>query len=383
MPAEEEAIALNDRMVAELVRQGAIEESRVQDAFRTVRRHLFVPDTPLDDVYRDRAVVTHRRPDGVPISSSSQPTIMARMLRQLRVQPGHRVLEIGAGTGYNAALLAYLVGSDGEVITVELDPDIATAAEHHLRQAGASNVSVVVADGWTGVGGSGPFDRIEATVGVWDVSPAWVEQLRTSGLIVVPLWLRAGLQGSVAFQELDGRLASTSIEPCGFMRLRGPGAGQAGYRQVGSWTVSLDEPNPEKETLLAILLQTEPSSQPAPVLSPGWFTPIALCEHDAVHLFSLRSQGAVIYAGVLDAVAPGLAVVESDPTAGDTIHAFGDEEPYRRLLELIDSVAPVDVSDLVIKASPAREQVDESGALAMLTRPNFSFLVYPRLRCTI
>lgn len=370
---------MNDRMVAELIRQGAIEESRVQDAFRKVRRHWFLPDTPFDDVYRDRAVVTRRRPDGVPVSSSSQPAIVARMLEQLRVQPGHRVLEIGTGTGYNAALLAHLVGPDGEVITVELDPDIATAAEHHLRQAGASNVSLVVADGWTGVGGSGPFDRIEATVGVWDVSPAWVDQLRTSGLIVVPLWLRAGLQAAVAFQELEGRLETTSIEPCGFMRLRGPGAGQAGYRQVGSWTVSLDDPNPEKAILLTALLQTEPSSQPAPGLSPGWFTPIALCEHDAVHLFSLRSQGPVIYSGVLDAVAPGLAVVESDPTAGNAIHAFGGEQPYRRLLELIDSSAPVEVRDLVIKASPAREQVDESGALATLTRPNFSFLIYRRL----
>ena len=78
---------------------------------------------PREEVYRDQAIVT-KRVDGVSVSSSSQPAIMAVMLEQLAVQPGQRVLEIGAGTGYNAALLAHLVGPTGQVITVDIDAGI-------------------------------------------------------------------------------------------------------------------------------------------------------------------------------------------------------------------------------------------------------------------
>lgn len=143
MAADEPFEELTDR----LIREGAVASTSIEDAFRRVRRHWFLPDAALDEVYRDVAVVTHRDTDGLPISSSSQPTIMARMLRQLDVQPGHQVLEIGTGTGYNAALLAQLVGPEGEVTTVEVTPDIAAAARRHLDRAGVSNTRGVVGDG--------------------------------------------------------------------------------------------------------------------------------------------------------------------------------------------------------------------------------------------
>ena len=230
---EAEGTRRNDRMVDDLVRHGAIRDGRIESAFRTVRRHWFLPDTPVDDVYRDRAVVTRKGPDGVPVSSSSQPALMARMLSQLHIEPGQRVLEIGTGSGYNAALLGHLVGAHGRVVTVDLDSDIAAAAEQHLRRAGASNVVVVAGDGWALTGMAPPFDRIEVTVGAWDLSHAWVEQLTHDGVLVVPLWLRAGLQASTAFHLADGGLRSLSIEPCGFMRMRGAGAGRASHSAVG------------------------------------------------------------------------------------------------------------------------------------------------------
>ena len=96
---------------------------------RTVPRELFLPGVPLEAVYRDAAVVT-KVENGVSVSSSSQPAIMALMLRQLDVRPGQRVLEIGAGTGYNAALLRELVGPAGAVDTVDIDPEVAGWAAH-------------------------------------------------------------------------------------------------------------------------------------------------------------------------------------------------------------------------------------------------------------
>jgi protein-L-isoaspartate(D-aspartate) O-methyltransferase len=83
------------------------------------------------DVYTDQAIPT-KHADGRPISSSSQPAIMAIMLEQLALQPGQRVLEIGAGTGYNAALIAEIVGKDGRVVAIDIDQDLALAARQHL-----------------------------------------------------------------------------------------------------------------------------------------------------------------------------------------------------------------------------------------------------------
>ena len=376
MPEEEDARDRNDRMVAELVQDGAfMADSPIERAFGRVLRHWFLPDAGPDEVYRDMAVVTHRDPGGVPVSSSSQPAIMARMLGQLDLRRGHRVLEVGAGTGYNAALLAQLVGPEGSVITVDVDPEICAAAERHLQVAGVRNVSVVVGDGWTGVRGSGPFDRIEATVGVWDLSTAWVRQLEAEGMLVAPLWLRTGLQASVGFKKVNGGLEGVSIEPCGFMRLRGPGAGDPGYEQMGRWTVSFDEPDAARAGLLDQLLQAEPRIEPAPALAPGWFTPIGLRERDAVSLFRLAPEGAVVCCGVLDASAPALAVVASDPRSGNTVQAFGGDQARRRLLRLIDTEAPIEMKNLSIKAIPAGVPVNEYRALATLTRPNFTFVV--------
>src|ERR1044072_8595046 len=92
--------------VAQLPERGEVSE-RVAEAFRLVPRHRFLPDFDPEAAYRDEPIVTKRDEEGRPISSSSQPAIMGIMLDQLDVRPGHRVLEIGAGTGYNAALLAH------------------------------------------------------------------------------------------------------------------------------------------------------------------------------------------------------------------------------------------------------------------------------------
>jgi protein-L-isoaspartate(D-aspartate) O-methyltransferase len=86
--------------------------------------------------------------------------------------PGQRVLEIGAGTGYNAALMAHIVGGSGEVVTVDIERDLVDAARDHLEAAGFGRVRVVLGDGGDGHPGGAPYDRIILTVGAWDVAPA-------------------------------------------------------------------------------------------------------------------------------------------------------------------------------------------------------------------
>jgi protein-L-isoaspartate(D-aspartate) O-methyltransferase len=167
-----DAAALHQALVDGLVSGRSITSPRLEAAFRAVPRHLFLPGIPLEEVYRDQFIVT-KRLDGEPVSSSSQPQIMATMLEQLALEPGQRVLEIGAGTGYNAALLAHLVGDAGQVVTVDIDEDLVERAQAHLATAGCLRVRAVSGDGGLGYAADAPYDRIILTVGAWDVTPAW------------------------------------------------------------------------------------------------------------------------------------------------------------------------------------------------------------------
>jgi protein-L-isoaspartate(D-aspartate) O-methyltransferase len=215
--------ALHQTLIDSLTQRGCIHSARVEAAFRSVERHLFLPGVPLDEVYRDQVIVT-KTIDGVAVSSSSQPEIMAVMLEQLDLLPGQRVLEIGAGTGYNAALIAHIVGESGDVVTVDIDRDLADAARDHLTTAGYRRVRVVSGDGGLGHPAGAPFDRIILTVGAWDIAPAWREQLQRDGRLVLPLGI-GGSQKAVAFANEGDHLASVSVKECLFMPLRGAFAG--------------------------------------------------------------------------------------------------------------------------------------------------------------
>ena len=223
--------ALHQALIGELEANGNITTEPVAAAFRAVPRHPFLPGVPLEKVYQDQAIPT-KFEDGRPISSSSQPAIMAIMLEQLDLQPGQRVLEIGAGTGYNAALMAHIVGPSGRVTTIDLDEDIVAGARRHLAAAGFPQVDVICADGLAGHAPDAPYDHIILTVGSWDISSAWLEQLRLGGRLLLPLSLN-GPQYAVAFERRNGYLASLSIRGCGFMRMRGGMAEPATLMPLG------------------------------------------------------------------------------------------------------------------------------------------------------
>ena len=220
----DELTRMRERLATQVIAANHIGSDLVADALWTVPRHLFLPDLPPEVAYRDDAIVTKRDADGLAISSSSQPGIMAIMLDQLDLVPGHRVLEIGAGTGYNAALMRHIVGPSGRVVSVDIDSDLAALARSHLASAGYPDVTVVCADGAEGWAAYAPYDRLIATVGVSDLAPAWLAQVTPEARIVVPLDV-GGTQLSVAFGRSDGHWASRSLAPCGFIRMRGTLAG--------------------------------------------------------------------------------------------------------------------------------------------------------------
>ncbi|MFF9182790.1 methyltransferase domain-containing protein [Streptomyces misionensis] len=236
------AVAARAALVREIEADGAFApDPRWREAFAAVPRHLFVPyyyvagprgyerrwgESPdpedrerwVRGAYADVPLATRLR-DGELLSSSSQPSLMARMLVALGVADGDRVLEVGAGTGYNAALLAHRLGDDNLVTTIDLEPEITESARRHLAAAGY-HPAVVTGDGARGVPERAPFDRIIATCALPTVPRAWLAQCRPGARIVVPL-----ATGLLALTVRDARHAEGRFLPTAayFVPLRGQG----------------------------------------------------------------------------------------------------------------------------------------------------------------
>jgi protein-L-isoaspartate(D-aspartate) O-methyltransferase len=216
------------------------------------------------------------------------------MLDQLGVRSGQRVLEIGSGTGWNAALLAHLVGPSGSVSTVDIQPEVVAQARANLDAAGASGVRVVVGDGADGFPDEAPYDRIILTAAARDLSPAWSRQLAPGGRLVLPLSLR-GAQSSVAFERAGDHLTSVSIVDCGFMPLQGTLAGVDPIRPLGrpSLLLNLEDPRPvDAAALLAALGTGGGATMPVAVsrreVRAGLRLWLALHEPDAGDLLSVK-----------------------------------------------------------------------------------------------
>lgn len=215
-----EAAVLREAMVRELHAVGDLHSDAVARAIGVVPRHVFAPEEPLPCAYATETILQPKRDEcGVATSMISPVDIQAMMLDQARLSPGMRVLEIGSG-GYNAALLAELVGNTGQVTTVDIDPDVIDHTRRCLDTARYEQVQTFVADAAEGLPEHAPYDGIIATTSTADIPPAWIEQLATGGRLVVPLRMR-GLTKSVALERRENHLASTEYELCSFVPMQG------------------------------------------------------------------------------------------------------------------------------------------------------------------
>ncbi len=222
-PTADEASALRESMVRELRDWGAIRSDSVARAALTVPRHLFAPDEPLETVYEpNKALVVKRDEQGLATSSLSATHIQVTMLEQAQLAPGMRVLEVGSG-GYNAALIAEIVGESGTVVSLDIDAEIVERARGCLKAAGYERVTVAQGDAEYGYADGAPWDRIIVTAGAWDIPSIWIEQLAPGGRIVVPLRMR-GLTRSVVLERDGDHLVSLDYHLCGFVPMQGVSA---------------------------------------------------------------------------------------------------------------------------------------------------------------
>jgi len=196
-----------DRMqfVLDLRRRG-IMDAAVLGAMEEVPREKFVMPEHAKSAYADRAM---------PImcgQTISQPYVVAYMTEQLSVEPHHRVLEIGTGSGYQAAVLSRLAAS---VTSIERYRTLADAARIRLKALGYDNVEVIVGDGLTGAPAKAPFDRIIVTAAAEEIPAAPVEQLAAGGIMVLPLGPQNGIQSLVRLSRTD-----RGIERCDLIGVR-------------------------------------------------------------------------------------------------------------------------------------------------------------------
>lgn len=154
---------------------------KVLSAIKAVNRELFISPAQGYLAYENIPL---------PIGSEqtiSQPYTVAFMIQLLEIQPGDKILEVGAGSGYNAAVMSQLVGEKGKIFSVELIEELANQAESNLKTAGVKNVKVIFGNGSLGYAPEAPFDKIIVTAGASETPPALLGQLKENGILVIPL----------------------------------------------------------------------------------------------------------------------------------------------------------------------------------------------------
>jgi protein-L-isoaspartate(D-aspartate) O-methyltransferase len=200
------------RMVERLRDHYKIADTRVLDIMGKLPRHLFVPPALQSQAYKDNAL---------PIASGqtiSQPFIVARMTEILDLSRRDKVLEIGAGTGYQTAVLAALARS---VFAVERLPNLAAEARERLKRLGIYNVSLKTDDGTTGWEAYAPYDAILVAAGGPDIPQPLVDQLKVGGRLVIPVGENKQTQRLIRVTRTDAGFSQEDLGPCAFVPLIG------------------------------------------------------------------------------------------------------------------------------------------------------------------
>jgi protein-L-isoaspartate(D-aspartate) O-methyltransferase len=206
--------ATRQEMVRDQLAGRDVTDSAVLDAMRRVPRHRFVPDAYISAAYED-----HPLPIGYG-QTISQPYVVGLMTQALEVQPGDRVLEVGTGSGYQAAVLAAL---GVEVYTIEIIPDLAEQARARLAELGYGGAQVLTGDGYYGWDEHAPYDAIIVTAAPDHLPQPLIGQLRQGGRLIIPIGPPGSYQTLWLFEKVDGEVRATDLGGVMFVPLTGKG----------------------------------------------------------------------------------------------------------------------------------------------------------------
>ena len=196
------------KMVRHQIENRGLNDHATLEAMRKVKRHLFVPKGSIDDAYDDR-----------PLSigygqTISQPFIVAYMTEILRLKPNFKVLEIGTGSGYQAAVLAEIIDT---VFTIEIIDELGISAKNRLSRLGYDNVKLKVADGYYGWKEHAPFDAIVVTAASEFIPPPLIQQLKDGGKMIIPVGTPFMVQNLMLIQKEGEEITTTSLMPVRFV----------------------------------------------------------------------------------------------------------------------------------------------------------------------
>jgi protein-L-isoaspartate(D-aspartate) O-methyltransferase len=204
----------NEKLIEHIKSYGYLKSKELEKALREIPRHLFVPENIRKLSYRD-----------TPLSigfgqTISQPSTVVIMTEALEVKEGNKILEVGTGSGWQAAILGKLVGEKGSVYTVEVNPQLVEFARENLKKVGMKNVKVFEGDGSTGLKKHAPFDRIIVTAAAPDFPKPLIEQLKIGGIMVIPVG-NIYLQEMYVVKKFKDKIEKKSIGPFMFVPLIG------------------------------------------------------------------------------------------------------------------------------------------------------------------
>ena len=314
----------------------------LKQALLNVPRHLFIeqyyddeaPDgiaqvespiptaKQLEAIYSDRGLMIREDPH----SAASQPTLIFGMLDDLKLTHGCKVLEIGTGSGWNAGLIAFRVGAESLVYSIDLQADLVEKARKHLSSAGFTEVNLRAGDGGLGWDGE-TFDRIIVTVGSPDIPPAWIESLAEGGILVMPLKTRGAGDPILRLHKQGNTLTGTITRWAGFMDLQG------NFKSSTEDALELSS-----DPVLEALLQEEPTFTPLRAyVGSDCALYLRLNEEPMETLWEYKEQRGM-HSVLLDRELPALCVPRSvyEPKPENRVDAYGNPQGVDRFITKIE-----------------------------------------------
>jgi protein-L-isoaspartate(D-aspartate) O-methyltransferase len=203
-----------EKLVKKLISKGALKTPRIIEAFKEIPRHKFILEDYLDSAYLDIPLPTLHR------QTISQPYTVAIMTEALNPKPGEKILEIGSGSGYQAALLGYCVGPKGKIITVELEPDLAEFSKKNIKKTDLDNVEIINWDGKKGYEKESPYDKCIITAACEEIPKPVIKQVKNGGRIIAPVNDLIGQKMIVLDKISDKKLKKRNLGSFVFVPLR-------------------------------------------------------------------------------------------------------------------------------------------------------------------
>ena len=207
-------MATKEELIQNWISSGTIKDKKVIEAFRKIPREEFIEESRREESYGDYPL---------PIGEGqtiSQPTTVAIMTQALELEEGHNVLEVGSGSGYQAAIIAEIIGTKGKIISTEIVPELAELAKNNIKKLALKNIEILNYDGSKGYAKEAPYDRILVAAASPKIPKPLIDQLKENGVIIIPVGNMLE-QAMIKGRKTNGKLSEEILGDFVFVPLKG------------------------------------------------------------------------------------------------------------------------------------------------------------------